>query len=403
MTKKLFLSFILLTLLVGGIIATTVVSRRSLEMRSKAAPATTLALKPSTTTPGVNQTFTVDVAIDTGSNAVVITELYLAFDKTRLHVEDIVAGSFLTGAETRGKNFDNTNGTAALTIYLPTTLTPKSGKGILAKVTFRALAIGTTTVSMAPATLIGAIGEQGKNVLTGPPSPTTITIREHFPDTTLSLQPTNTTASLNQVITIPLVIDTGTNKIVSSDLTVTFDPQKLKAQDITAGSFFTAPQTRGKVVNNTEGKAGLTVFVSTDAQPQMGKGTLALATFQVIGTGTTTLGFSSDTVVAALNLAGYNALESATGVTLTLTTSVPSITPTKIPTVTPKPTVTPTPPSLHGDINADGKVNALDYTILFENFGKHPFPHPHADINGDGKVNALDYTILFENFGTRSP
>jgi len=56
----------------------------------------------------------------------------------------------------------------------------------------------------------------------------------------------------------------------------------------------------------------------------------------------------------------------------------------------------------YGDINEDGVVNILDYSILFDNFGKqlaagHQFKK--ADINDDGTVNILDYSILFDNFG----
>ena len=59
----------------------------------------------------------------------------------------------------------------------------------------------------------------------------------------------------------------------------------------------------------------------------------------------------------------------------------------------------PNPDKKVGDINKDGKVNVLDYTVLFENFGKNPIPNKKADINKDDKVDILDYSLLFENFG----
>ena len=65
------------------------------------------------------------------------------------------------------------------------------------------------------------------------------------------------------------------------------------------------------------------------------------------------------------------------------------------------PYATPTPgPSMSADINADGKVNALDFVILFTQFGKHPPTDPRADITRDGLVNSLDYVILFEQYGS---
>ncbi len=75
----------------------------------------------------------------------------------------------------------------------------------------------------------------------------------------------------------------------------------------------------------------------------------------------------------------------------------PSPTSTAIPGGTSTPTATPQ--AIPGDINGDGKVNLLDYIVLFENFGKTSNFDTRADINKDGKVNLLDYIVLFENFG----
>ncbi len=63
------------------------------------------------------------------------------------------------------------------------------------------------------------------------------------------------------------------------------------------------------------------------------------------------------------------------------------------------PPVTP-PTELEGDINSDGVVNILDYTLLSNAFGTS---NVDADINNDGTVNILDYTILSNNFGFTSP
>ncbi len=51
---------------------------------------------------------------------------------------------------------------------------------------------------------------------------------------------------------------------------------------------------------------------------------------------------------------------------------------------------------LVGDINSDGIVNILDYTLLANAFGT---TDTKADLNSDGIVNILDYTILSNNFG----
>jgi hypothetical protein len=69
------------------------------------------------------------------------------------------------------------------------------------------------------------------------------------------------------------------------------------------------------------------------------------------------------------------------------------------------PTISPTSSLKLGDINHDGSVNILDYSILFENYGLQPLLDQRADIMGpngvlDGQVNILDYAVLFEQYGS---
>lgn len=90
-------------------------------------------------------------------------------------------------------------------------------------------------------------------------------------------------------------------------------------------------------------------------------------------------------------------------------TALPSLSPSPSPSPSPNPTPSPSPsvsptasasPEIKvGDMNGDGKVNILDYTLLFEYFGKDPSQKSEVDLNRDGQVNILDYTLLFENFG----
>ena len=64
--------------------------------------------------------------------------------------------------------------------------------------------------------------------------------------------------------------------------------------------------------------------------------------------------------------------------------------------VTPVFSPTPTTAFVQGDINEDGVVNILDFTLLSNAFGTNDTT---ADINSDGIVNVLDFTILSNNFG----
>lgn len=54
-----------------------------------------------------------------------------------------------------------------------------------------------------------------------------------------------------------------------------------------------------------------------------------------------------------------------------------------------------------GDLNNDGKVNLVDFSILLAFWGTSPpFRNPCSDINQDRKVNMVDFSILFAQWGT---
>lgn len=50
--------------------------------------------------------------------------------------------------------------------------------------------------------------------------------------------------------------------------------------------------------------------------------------------------------------------------------------------------------SLIGDINCDGKVNLVDFSILAFWYKKGTTPPGNVDLNGDGKVTLVDFSIL---------
>ena len=54
------------------------------------------------------------------------------------------------------------------------------------------------------------------------------------------------------------------------------------------------------------------------------------------------------------------------------------------------------PPPLPGDINLDGTVNSLDWSIMNARWGTSDAA---ADLNHDGIVNSLDFSILNQNWG----
>lgn len=57
------------------------------------------------------------------------------------------------------------------------------------------------------------------------------------------------------------------------------------------------------------------------------------------------------------------------------------------------------PKTLNSDLNRDGKVNLVDFSILLFHWGTAGGnSNPPADINGDGKVNLTDFSILIFNW-----
>jgi PKD repeat protein len=58
--------------------------------------------------------------------------------------------------------------------------------------------------------------------------------------------------------------------------------------------------------------------------------------------------------------------------------------------------------SLYGDLNADGRVNIVDVTIVAQAYGSTigtPNWNPAADLNSDGTINILDLALVAREYG----
>jgi len=189
--KKFFLAMGILSLLalVGAIFMTTLQVKKvekPQEIRTKAAPATTLSFSPSTVMTGINETFTLEIRVDTGENKISAAEIYVSFDPTKLECQQISAGTFLPVVLISG-TIDSTNGIASITLGSSPT-EPKQGTGTLAIMSFKALNSGDTNVSFGLNTQVAAIEETG-NVLTET-TPSTISISsQQTPTITPTLPP----------------------------------------------------------------------------------------------------------------------------------------------------------------------------------------------------------------------
>ena len=63
---------------------------------------------------------------------------------------------------------------------------------------------------------------------------------------------------------------------------------------------------------------------------------------------------------------------------------------------------------LLGDVNGDGRVNAMDYTRLLKHVNEtQPLTDAYAlkcsDVNRDKRVNAMDYTRLLKHVNETQP
>jgi peptidoglycan/xylan/chitin deacetylase (PgdA/CDA1 family) len=52
-----------------------------------------------------------------------------------------------------------------------------------------------------------------------------------------------------------------------------------------------------------------------------------------------------------------------------------------------------------GDVNGDGFINSLDFSIMLTNWNRTGMLRLQGDVSGDGAVNSLDFSILLTNWG----
>lgn len=122
--------------------------------------AASFSLSPATKTVTINSTFTVDVLLDTGGDAVSGATFYLTYDPTLLMVVDSLSGSDVTsqginvqpGTIFNQSPLTNTVDATTGTIHmdsgsLGTSYNSNGGRGVMATVTFQALAVGSANVN----------------------------------------------------------------------------------------------------------------------------------------------------------------------------------------------------------------------------------------------------------------
>ncbi len=215
MKKAVLIVVAVLTLLAIPVTVFLVAQRQ--EVRKRAAPATTLALTPTSVTKQVGDTFSLEVKIDTGENQVVATEINLTFDPEKLSAESITNGALFPNILTSGTV---ESGSASISVGAPSSSQPVNGTGTVAVVRFKALAITDTPVSVrfAQTTFVGSLGEGSNNVLVGTnPARVTITQPSLTPSPTPTLGFDTESSGSSQASSSAVTITTPTKNTSVSD------------------------------------------------------------------------------------------------------------------------------------------------------------------------------------------
>lgn len=170
-------------------------------------------------------------------------------------------------------------------------------------------------------------------------------IRERAaPATNLSLTPVQASYDAGQTFTLSVNINTGTNLVAATELHITFNPQVVEAQKISAASFLPVVILPG-TINNTAGQATITIG-SQPTEPKTGTGTLATIKFRGKVAGSANIAFGSATKVT--DAKDQNVLAGTSPSTITIAAVIPSpaaaatASPTSISSPSPIPTLEPT-------------------------------------------------------------
>jgi len=265
--KKVLL-YIAIGLLLLAIPATVFFVGQQRDIRTRAAPGTTLTLTPAAQTVSVGATnIKLSVDIDPGVNQVISANIYLTYDPTKLEAKTITNGPSAPRVLNSGII---ENGTASIKVGATSNSQPITTRGTIAVITLTAKdATGNftpTVVQFASNTFVGGLNEPTANVLIGT-TPAKITINatgttaETFTNTAT---PTATpTATLTPTLTPTLPASGGAESSASAVqiLTPAQNAEETTSQPVIRG---TAPP--GSVVTIViHSDAGITATVTADA------------------------------------------------------------------------------------------------------------------------------------------
>ncbi len=264
------------------------------------------------------------------------------------------------------------------------------------------------------------------------------------PSSVLFFDPASISLEPSQTSTVTININPNNNQVFGIQLSLNFDPAKIKINSFTPSASFSnvlaSPQ-----IDNTGGTIYAVLTVPFPTQPTdpnaagippspvtLPNTAVATVSFQTLQEGSPLLSFTSNTIVVAKDET-INVLASSTPLTINVNTPSPTVAPTNTPTpttapiatatptptllpeTTPSPTLepgvtatpSPTPVPLLGDIyppqHPDGKVDIFDFALVVQNFNKSETNCVAgwniADIVPNCRVDIFDFALVVQEFG----
>jgi len=387
--KALFIIFTLFILL--GIASAVFLSQKTQITTKKTAPATQLSLVGDKAA-RLSEEYNLSVNMETGENNVVGAELYIDYDPEFLEPTAVSKGAFMQSADVIGPRIES--GEIFYTLIVKPNDTPVTGSGTIAQITFKTLKTGNTNISLNEGkTLAVAVGEGSVNVITKY-SPLSLNIYNTF--VSLRLSPDKSGYNVGDEVIIYAWVNSGGVDLVGIEMFIKYDSNMLRFEKADALDYFQNPDIVGPNVNTEAGTIHYTQILPPENHNTKEQGNIAAFTFTALKSGQSSLSFiNQQTIAVAYGQGQQNVLKEAFPAEVFVSGATASPGPSLSPSSTPGGVIP-------GDINRDGKVDILDYTLLLEYFSEESSAYPNADLNADGKINLLDYIVLFENFGASS-
>ena len=211
-------------------------------------------------------------------------------------------------------------------------------------------------------------------------------------NSSLSLSPTPQTVSQGSDVIITVKVNTGGDSVNAVQANLTYPSNIFDSATISSTPAF-------GVEAESIASNGTIKIARGASTPVNGVVDVAVITFRAANAGTAVVDFSPGSMIVR-STDNTNILTITNSATVTVSSPTPTPPPPTPTPTPPPPTPTPTPPPpthcKSGDINCDGKINALDLGTVLGNYGKTTNV---GDSNGDGKVNALDLGAVLAAYG----